>query len=213
MKKKKLVAVCLAMTFIFSAFTACKRNDIKEETKETDYIEKANKDQLTLYQDGSILEVSVVDMSGIDDTSDLKEYVEVQVAGFNKAEGVDKASLLQYEENGKLVKTAIKFSSLDAYNDFNKFDFDLQIYKATSTDADAVITATYTDAKTSQTVNSYDVDGEGLMMLTVDKPYIIKIDDGKILYTGKGAKVVVSGGEDAAEVEEGKEGVILFQFK
>ena len=210
MKRFKAFTCMVVMCLMALTFAACDMKGNEEKKDELDYCKDVTENEITFYSDGSILEIAVVDMSDLKDTADLSDYVKTQVAGFNKAAGVDKISLLQFKEEGKTFKTAIKYSDLETFNKFNGCDFNLSIYKSQDLDAITGTAATLTDATNGKTVGSAEIKSESLMMLTFDKKYLVKAEGGKILYTAHGAEKY---GDGALYNETEDLAVVLFEFK
>lgn len=210
MRKFKTFTCMILMCLMILALAACGMNGKEESKEEKDYCKDVKENEITFYQDGSILEIAVVDMSDLNDTTDLSDYVKTQVQGYNKAAGVDKISLLQFKEEGKTYKTAIKYSDLETFNKFNGYDFKLTIYKSQDIDALSGTAATLTDAANGNTVGSAEIKNEGLMMLVFDTKYLIKVQNGKILYTARGAEKY---GDGALYNDTEDLAVVLFAFK
>lgn len=210
MKRFKTFTCMVLMCLMALSFAACGNKGNEDQKDEIDYCKDVKENEITFYSDGSILEIAVVDMSDLKDTADLSDYVKTQVAGYNKAAGVDKISLLQFKEEGKTYKTAIKYSDLETFNRFNGYDFKLSIYNSQDIDAITGTSATLTDAENGKTVGSAEIKNEGLMMFTFDEKYLVKVEGGKILYTAHGAEKY---GDGALYNETEDLAVVLFEFK
>ncbi len=210
MKRFKTFTCMVLMCLMALSFAACGNKENEDQKDEIDYCKDVKENEITFYSDGSILEIAVVDMSDLKDTADLSDYVKTQVAGYNKAAGVDKISLLQFKEEGKTYKTAIKYSDLETFNKFNGYDFKLSIYNSQDIDTITGTSATLTDAENGKTVGSAEIKNEGLMMFTFDEKYLVKVEGGKILYTAHGAEKY---GDGALYNETEDLAVVLFEFK
>lgn len=153
MKKNRFrkAAVLLLGAVLCIGLTGCGKSKDKEPEK-TDYIGNVTQDTITLYGDGSIIEIACEDYSGVAfDYSDLEQYIKDEVADYNSRAGQDKITFLQYSDEGGVVRTALQYSDMDTYNDFNKTSYWITDYDAALCDelAQAKIKADRKDSETS----------------------------------------------------------------
>ncbi len=130
--RKRLSLVSILLLAVFLTFSGCgKKEEETEVIAEQDFIGTAAENTIRLSQSGSVTEIAVEDYSDVDyKLADLEKYIRDEVAAFNKKKGVDKVSFLQIREEAGVVKTAISFNDIEAYNEFNHMDVKLTVYSA-----------------------------------------------------------------------------------
>lgn len=129
----------------------------KEEEEEEEYVRASvigeiNENTVKLSPNGTLLEISCEDFAGSDiDTASLEEYINSEIDEYNKNAGVSKISLVEFQEEDGVVKTAIQYSDVYTYNSFNMMELDINLYDpdkaydimmedmATATDANQIV--------------------------------------------------------------------------
>ena len=176
-KKKKMVKnaliYILSVLMIFS-LVGCgkKQEEEEEEYVRPSVIGEINENTLKLSPNGTLLEISCEDFNGSAiDTDGLEEYINSEIDEYNKKAGVNKISLVEFQEQDGVVKTAIQYSDVATYNSFNMMDLDINLYDAdkaydimmedmaTSTDANQIVmTATPTEINVEELAEAgYDL--------------------------------------------------------
>ena len=98
---------------------------------EQEYIGKAATNTIRIDRNGKITEIAVEDYSDVQyNLKDLEKYIRDEVKAYNREKGIDKVSFLQIREEGTVVKTAISYTDMEAFNDFNRMDVKLSVYSA-----------------------------------------------------------------------------------
>ncbi|MCR5147824.1 MAG: hypothetical protein K6C35_02530 [Eubacterium sp.] len=110
-------------------------NKEEEKTEEKkivppkDYIGSIDKDTLKMNGDGSILEIACDDYSKVDfNISTLESDLKQEIADYNEKNGKTDISFLQYRNDSGVIKVAIKYLNIEAYNKFNGTDYRLEMY-------------------------------------------------------------------------------------
>lgn len=140
-KHLRLITLVTAASMAFS-LSACGKKapeDVPEEPPTLDTVSiigDTTESTLRLSYNGTLIEVAVEDYSdtGID-TSVLEDYVNTEINDYNTSSGSSTVQLLAYEQEGDVVKTAIQYNNIDAYNDFNGTDIKVTLYNVDTVDA------------------------------------------------------------------------------
>ncbi len=134
MKIKKLLVTVLVMTMTLSLFACGKKKEPEEEVVEKkSFINDINENTLMVNANGSLIEISCQDFDGID-ISNLEAHINQEIENYNNEMGVVKLSFLEYIADQNRVRTAIQYSDLDTYNDFNNLDVQLTMYSVSMVD-------------------------------------------------------------------------------
>lgn len=137
--KKRLYKIVLGLTSVL-ILTGCSLFNKEEEEVEpavnnTSTIGDINTNTLKLSMNGSITEISCEDYNGSDiDISGLEKHVKSEIDDYNSQRGASKINLVEYKEKDGIVKTAIQYSDLDTYNEFNHTDIILSLYSVSEAD-------------------------------------------------------------------------------
>lgn len=93
---------------------------------------------ILLAADGSVTEYAVEDFgpAGISPEG-AEDYIRQEAEAVNQKAGTTRISLDEYQEEGDLVKTKIRYSDMETYNQFNHLDYRLSVFEATEADAAA----------------------------------------------------------------------------
>ena len=108
----------------------------KQEEEEEEYVRASvigdiNENTVKLSPNGTLLEISCENFSGSEvDTAGLEEYINSEIEEYNKNAGVSKISLVEFQEEDGVVKTAIQYSDVATYNSFNMMNLDINLYDA-----------------------------------------------------------------------------------
>ncbi len=95
----------------------------------TSTIGDISKDTIKLSMNGSITEISCENYKedGIS-VIGLEEYINNEINVYNESRGASKVTLIEYKDDGSVVKTAIQYSDIDTYNEFNNTDVNISLY-------------------------------------------------------------------------------------
>ena len=124
-------ALVLAMAF---SLTACgkKKEEASSENEiiqHISFIGDTNENTIKVSPNGIITEISVEDYSGTEiDTSSIENYVNSEIDKYNKDKGENEITLLEIDAQQSVVKTAIQYNDITAYNEFNGYDVTLAAY-------------------------------------------------------------------------------------
>ena len=210
LKLKKNVILILAAALVLCQagctlpFLKGQKND---EDVSFDYTGKYEMDTLIFEGDGHLTEIAVDDYSSANfQYDDLEQYIKNSVDQFNLKESSKKIAFLQYTDDNGIIKSAIRYSNVDAYNKFNNFESEFSLYDAEKinekySSGEMYVVATFTDA-TGGDALSTDINQPGLMMYMTDEAINFKVDGGKILYVKNGTfsddGSVITSGRDRA---------------
>lgn len=134
---KKVLVLSMAVSLMLGSVVGCgkKVEETNEKIPEVNYVGSATSNTLTLYPDGSLMEVACEDYSDANFLyQDLQNYIDTEINSYNQKEGVSKISLLQYQDAFGLIKTAIKYSDFDTYVSFNNMEMKLTAYDVNQAD-------------------------------------------------------------------------------
>ncbi len=169
---KKLGLAILSSALVLG-MTGCAFFTTKQEEEDTEaetpierpsYIGDISENTLQLSSNGTMIEISCEDYSDVNiDISGLEAYVNEEIEAFNKEHGVNKVSLLEYIEEDGLVRTAIHYSDINTYNEFNSLDVTLVLYDSDLADDVAKAEAeAKIKAKPVVTTEEVEIDEEAL---------------------------------------------------
>jgi len=130
----KVFPLFLAMMMAF--LTSCgKKEEPTTAIPEKEYIGDTARNTVRLSSHGNVLEIAVEDYTGVTyNLDELKTYIQSEVDAYNKSVGVNKVSFREIRQEGDIVKTAISYSDLDAYTEFNRMSVTLSSYNAAEAD-------------------------------------------------------------------------------
>ena len=102
---------------------------------EKEYIGDTARNTIRLSGNGNVLEIAVEDYTGVDyDIEKLKNYIQSEVDSFNQTQGVNKVNFREIRKEGDVIKTAISYTDLDAFNAFNRMSIRLVPYDPAEAD-------------------------------------------------------------------------------
>ena len=102
---------------------------------EKEYIGDTARNTIRLSGNGNVLEIAVEDYTGVDyDIEKLKNYIQSEVDSFNRTQGVNKVNFREIRKEGDVIKTAISYTDLDAFNAFNRMSIRLVPYDPAEAD-------------------------------------------------------------------------------
>ena len=169
-KKTALISIFMIVIMLFSLAGCGKKKEEDVEIEKVSYIGDITENTLQFNSDGTLLEISCEDFSGTEvDTSNLESYIKSEIDTFNAQEGVDKVSFKEYIEENGLVRTAIQFSDIDAFNAFNGMSLEISMYKPDPADeivkaeaasaSDAIVTVEADEINEEELAEAgYDID-------------------------------------------------------
>jgi len=169
-KKTALISIFMIVIMLFSLAGCGKKKEEDVEVEKVSYIGDITENTLQFNSDGTLLEISCEDFSGTEvDTSNLEAYIKSEIDTFNAQEGVDKVSFKEYIEENGLVRTAIQFSDIDAFNAFNGMSLEISMYKPDPADeivkaeaasaSDAIVTVEAEEINEEELAEAgYDID-------------------------------------------------------
>ena len=133
-KSKRYISMLLiAMMVILLA--GCGKKVEEEEVERVSIIGDITENTLIFSSNGTVLEISCQDYSQDQiDVSGLEDYIQTEIDDYNNNLGINKISLQEYIEDDGFVRTAIRYSDVDAYNEFNMLDMNVSMYRAESAD-------------------------------------------------------------------------------
>ena len=136
MKKISLLFLSVIMMIMFSACGKKEEEEVKPEYVRPDIFEGYEQSTLILKQDGSIVEIAIQDYnnSGVD-YSQLKTYIEEEVKNANSTLNSECIALTDYFDDNGVIKAAIHYTDINAYNYFNGTDYILSSYDHEKCDA------------------------------------------------------------------------------
>ncbi len=135
-RKKKLIRkafIIILSALMLISLVGCgkKKEEDEEEYVRASVIGDIDEDTLKLSPNGTLLEISCEDFSNSDiDVSGLEAYINSEIDSYNEKAGVSKISLVEYQEQDGVVKTAIQFSDIATYNSFNMMKLDINLFDA-----------------------------------------------------------------------------------
>ena len=142
MKKMNMKKLGLLLLIALLSFTlaGCAWKKDKDEAEEEEYVRPStigdvDETTLKINPNGTLTEIAVEDFSGTDiDTAGIESFINEEIDAYNNEAGVSKISLIEFQENDGVVKTAIQYSDVASYNEFNMMDITIALYDATSAD-------------------------------------------------------------------------------
>ena len=142
MKKMNIKKLGLLLLIALLSFTlaGCAWKKEKDEAEEEEYVRPStigdvDETTLKINPNGTLTEIAVEDFSGTDiDTAGIESFINEEIDTYNNEAGVSKVSLIEFQENNGVVKTAIQYSDVASYNAFNMMDITIALYDATSAD-------------------------------------------------------------------------------
>ena len=136
MKKLSLLFLSVIMMIMISACGKKEEEEAKPEYVRPDIFEGYEQSTLILKQDGSIVEIAIQDYNGSGvDYSQLKTYIEEEVKNANSTLNSDCIALTDYFDDNGVIKAAIHYTDINAYNYFNGTDYILSSYDHEKCDA------------------------------------------------------------------------------
>ena len=168
---KKLLAMTLAAAMLtgFSACTNPFEEPDPEPLTEEAYVAPSllgdtTENTLVFRSDGTLMEISVEDYNGTDiDVSGLETYIKDSITEYNSSNGANRLSMLEYEERDGVVRTAIQYSDINTYNNFNMVDILIDEYDKDAADEVAQAEAeARLKAKPVVKVEEVEIDEEAL---------------------------------------------------
>lgn len=131
-RRTGIFVLCALMCLMLSG---CGKKKPQEE-EERNYIGNVTQDTITIFGDGSIQEIACDDYSNVSfDYSELEQYIKDSIDEYDQNNGQDKITFLQYSNLDGVVRTAIRYSDIDVYNDFNKTAYRISDYDAAACDS------------------------------------------------------------------------------
>ena len=137
LKSKICAALILAMTFNMCgcAFLEKEEEEITPAVNTTSTIGEVGTNTLKLNMNGSVTEISCEDFASAGIATDgLEKHVKSEIEGYNTERGASKITLVEYKEDGVIVTTAIQYSDIDTYNEFNNTDIFMSLYSIKEAD-------------------------------------------------------------------------------
>ncbi|MCR5215182.1 MAG: hypothetical protein K6E10_12275 [Eubacterium sp.] len=133
-KSIKTFGVMSALLFSLSGCASFIKSDDETTTEDTpvervSLVQDITENTLQLNSNGTLMEISCEDYSdqGID-INGLEDYIKAEIDAYNNENGLSKMSLVEYQEENGFVKTAIQYSDINTYNDFNLMDIMISLY-------------------------------------------------------------------------------------
>ena len=118
-----------------SLFNKQEEEEVKPGVNNASTIGDIDTNTLKLSMNGSITEISCENYKEANiDVSSLEQHVKTEIDNYNSERGASKISLVEYKEENGVVKTAIQYSDLDTYNEFNNTDYTLSLYSVAEVD-------------------------------------------------------------------------------
>lgn len=138
-KIKKLGLILLSTLMCFSLLGCSwkKKDDTaeEEEYERPSTIGDVAETTLKINPNGTLTEIACEDFSGTDiDINGVESFINDEINAFNDEAGVSKISLIEYQEQDGVVKTAIQYSDIASYNSFNMMDITLALYDSSEAD-------------------------------------------------------------------------------
>ncbi|MCR5105151.1 MAG: hypothetical protein K6B68_12010 [Eubacterium sp.] len=134
-KQLKKISTILVLFTTFSLVSCGKKTE--ETVVDTTPVVQASmigdvtENTIKFSPNGVVTEIACENYSGSGiDTSSLESYIQKQIDDFNTEEGTNKITFLEYKNDNNLVRTAIQYTDLDAYNSFNGLDLQIVDYNA-----------------------------------------------------------------------------------
>ena len=133
---KRLLSLLLPMLLGLALIGCGKEEEVTSEVVvEQDYIGPVATNTIRVDRNGKITEIAVEDYSEIQyDLKELERFIREEIRAYNRKKGVDKVAFLQIREEGTVIKTAISYTDLEAFNDFNRMNVKLSVYSAETAD-------------------------------------------------------------------------------
>ena len=133
---KRLLSLLLPMLLGLALIGCGKEEEVTSEViVEQDYIGPVATNTIRVDRNGKITEIAVEDYSEIQyNLKELERFIREEIRAYNRKKGVDKVAFLQIREEGTVIKTAISYTDLEAFNDFNRMNVKLSVYSAETAD-------------------------------------------------------------------------------
>ena len=214
MKKNVIMLLAALMVLCQAGCTVPFRiGQSEDEEASFDYTGQYDMDTLIFEKDGHLTEIAVDDYSSENfEYGDLEQYIKNSIDQFNLRESSKKITFLQYSDDNGIIRSAIRYSNVDAYNKFNNFESEFSLYDAEKinekySSGELYVVATFTDATGSDALST-DISQPGLMMYMTDEAISFKVDGGKILYVKNGTF-----SDDGSVVTNGRgQAIIVFSL-
>ena len=134
-KLKNTILGILIGTLIFTQ-TSCGKQEEVTTTEEEKIIPVSvmgdiTENTLKISPNGTILEIACEDYKDTSvDVSNLSNFIKSEVDEFNYKNGEEKVKFIEYNEENGFVRTALQYSDINSYNEFNSLDVQISLYKA-----------------------------------------------------------------------------------
>ena len=155
----------LIFTLIFSLSACGKEKNVDDVViDKTSIIGDINENTIKLNPNGTVIEISCEDFSDSSvDISTLEDFVNSEIDNYNTEAGVSKISLVEYQEKGGLVKTAIQYSDVATFNAFNMSDMIQGLYNAGLAEDALVSEVTSSNDALTQNIEVSEINEEELL--------------------------------------------------
>lgn len=154
---------------------------------------------MTIGKDGTIQDVSVEDFSdGSYDMKDLEGFINTEIADYNTSVNAEPITLGQLENENKLVKLQLNYTTMEDYNNFNHTDYTLDSF------ADSKLSGNVTSVSDGSSVSVADIEDKEYQVLKVTDAMDITFqgkalyynsyvteDDGIFTSSGKGTAIII----------------------
>ena len=191
MRKNKLkrASVIVLSALMSVSLAGCAFGKKEEPTTEEVYVRPSTigetaETTLKINPNGTFIEIACEDFSGTDiDAKGAESYINSEIDAFNDEAGVSKISLIEFQEEDGVVKTAIQYSDVASYNAFNMMDITVALYDAAS--ADDILRAELASAQDASqsvttTVETTDINEEELLEAGYSLEDIEEIESGSM---------------------------------
>lgn len=189
---KKYIFLFVILLISLGMLGGCKK-------KKQDYIGDTKVNTFTVNEDGTILEIACEDFlsTGVDVTT-LKDSLKDEVKKFQETNGENSAQLLQYKEEDKFVRVAIRYDSLASCNMFNNTNYRNE--SATILPDDLIVY----DLSGNETLVS-EIGKDSYKVFLIDGDYTLTINGGVLYYNSH----VTVGGTNNTVVTDGVDTAVL----
>ena len=171
---KKRIITAMTVLFVLAMFGACGKKEETTEAPEQDLIGATDVNTLEIDSNGRILEIAVEDYTGVDYKPDeVRAFIQNEINSFNKEQGAQKVSFLQMKQEKDVIRTAISYTDISAYNAFNHMELKLTVYSAETADKAAADEANrYTAAEPEKKVSDAELAEAGYDASSMDQSEI-----------------------------------------